>query len=429
MINKEQKDYGFELETVKKSIDAYSSSINMECRLVDLQGESLYHCNSNKQICKFCKKVQEILSQYRSCQNVHLYGSYQAERFNGKFIFFCPMGLIHWASPIIIDGTLKGGLLGGPVIAVRTEELLLDDIIRKNHIDEEYIEELKKYANEIPVVPVEQLNSFSELLSLITSHISSGQTMQYLEKKEHEDQEADISEYINYINTMGGSDSALQNYPLKKEEELLSLISLGDKIGSQKILNELTNHIFISCEGKLEIVKARVLELIVLLSRAALQGGADVEQIFGLNYRYMNQIHRFRTIEELMQWLSNIMTRFTDSVFNLADVKHVDVIFKAIDFVKHNYMKKISLEDVAGHVHLSASYFSKTFKEEMRCNFNTYLNQVRIEMSKKLLADNSLSLLDVSNLVGFEDLSYFSKVFKKIAGVTPGKFRESRGTI
>ncbi|MBZ4645734.1 MAG: two-component system, response regulator YesN [Petroclostridium sp.] len=429
MAIKDQEDLGFDLDKIKSCVQAYSHSIELECSVVDIHGQTLYNTSPNKDGCKFCKKVQGIFDQNQSCQNVHLYGSYQAERFGGKFIFFCPMGLIHWASPIIVDGVLRGALLGGPVLAAKPEELLLEDIIRRNHIDESYVNELRQYANEIPVVQSDRINSLSELLYLIACHVSDTQTTQCLERREYEEQQSDISEYINYISTMGGSDSGLQNYPLEKEKELLSLISIGDKAGSQKVLNELSNHIFVSAEGNFEVIKARVLELIVLLSRAALQGGADVEQIFGLNYRYMQQIHRFHKVEELMQWLSNIMMRFTDCVFNLADVKHVDVIYKAIDYVKKNYMKKITLEDVASHVHLSASYFSKTFKEEMRCNFNTYLNQVRIEMSKKLLADDSISLVEVSDLVGFEDLSYFSKVFKKITGITPGKFRESKGTV
>ncbi|MGI6777080.1 MAG: helix-turn-helix transcriptional regulator [Acetivibrionales bacterium] len=166
-----------------------------------------------------------------------------------------------------------------------------------------------------------------------------------------------------------------------------------------------------------------------MLSRAALEGGADVEQIFGLNYKYLSEIHSFSTVEELTYWLSKIMVRFTDCVFNLTDVKHVDVIYKAIDYVKRNYMKKITLEEVASQVYLSPSYFSKIFKEEMKINFNTYLNQIRIEMSKKLLLDDSIVLVDVSNLVGYEDQSYFSKVFKKMTGVSPGKYRESRGQI
>ncbi|HEY8501002.1 MAG TPA: helix-turn-helix transcriptional regulator, partial [Clostridia bacterium] len=56
--------------------------------------------------------------------------------------------------------------------------------------------------------------------------------------------------------------------------------------------------------------------------------------------------------------------------------------------------------------------------------FNTYLNYIRIEMSKKLLSDPSIAIVDISNLVGFEDQSYFSKVFKKMTGQSPKKFRE-----
>jgi len=228
---------------------------------------------------------------------------------------------------------------------------------------------------------------------------------------------------------MGGDDKVPDEYPLDKEKELLRLIALGDKPGSQKLLNEILGHVFFSSAGKIDVVKARVLELVVLLSRAAMEGGADAEQIFGLNYNYLSQVHKFNTIEDISFWLSRIMMRFTDLVFNLQDVKHVDVIYKAIDFIKRNYMKKISLKDVADSVLLSPSYFSKLFKDEMRENFNQFLNQVRIERSKTVLLDYSVPLVDVAFLTGFEDQSYFTKVFKKMTGVSPGKYRESRGQI
>ena len=86
-------------------------------------------------------------------------------------------------------------------------------------------------------------------------------------------------------------------------------------------------YVFFSSGNNFNLIKARILELIVLLSRAALEGGAEIEQIFGLNYNYLNQISKFNTIEELTYWLSKIMDRFTDCVFNLAEVKHIDTIF------------------------------------------------------------------------------------------------------
>jgi YesN/AraC family two-component response regulator len=65
----------------------------------------------------------------------------------------------------------------------------------------------------------------------------------------------------------------------------------------------------------------------------------------------------------------------------------------------------------------------------MKVNFNTYVNQVRVEAAKKLLLNDSVPLIDIASQAGFDGQSYFSKVFKKMTGVTPGKYRESRGRI
>jgi two-component system response regulator YesN len=420
-------DIGFNLKKAMEVVDAYADSTGIRCIIIDSKGKILYEKHGKNINYILCKKVEKIFADNHICTNSHLYGSYQAERFGGKYIFFCPMGLVHWVSPITANGVLKGAVIAGPAQMVEPEEFLLEDILRKNNIDEKQVAEIKMHIEEIPVIKPEIVNSMSELLFIACAFISDMKPSQYLEEREYIDHHSSISKYIHYIKTMGGDDKKQSNYPIEKERDLLRLISLGDKAGSQKVLNEIFGHIFFSTGGDFEVIKARILELVVLLSRAALEGGADVEQIFGLNYRYLNEIHSFKTIEELTYWLSKIMMRFTDCVFNLTGVKHVDVIYRAVDYVKKNYMKKITLEDVASHVYLSPAYFSKIFKEEMSTNFNNYLNRVRIEMSKNLLMDDSLSLVDISNYVGYEDQSYFSKVFKKMVGVSPGKYRESRG--
>lgn len=421
------EDLGFNLENAKKCVDAYSMSTNVRTIIIDSNGETIYESCVNSKLCKVCKIIESAGNSSQSCAKAHLYGSYQAERFGGKYVFFCPMGFTHWASPITVDGMMKGAILGGPVNMIEPEDFLIDDLILRNNVTQQQLASIKENINEIPVIKPEKVNSLSELLFIVATHISDIQPSRYLEEREFNEHHSDISEYIHYIKSMGGDEKSIHSYPLDKERELLTLISLGDKAGSQKLLNEIFGHIFFSTGGNFNVIKARVLELIVLLSRAALEGGADVEQIFGLNYKFLNQIHGFTNIEELSFWLSKIMARFTDCVFNLSGVKHVDVIYKAINYIKQNYMKKITLEEVASHVYLSPSYFSKIFKEEMKYSFNTYLNYVRIEMSKKLLLDDTLDLIEVSNMVGYEDQSYFSKVFKKFTGMSPGKYRESRG--
>ncbi len=422
-----QDDNGFDLNKASRCVQSYSISTGLQCTLIDTYGHILDLCSDSRCNSKFCRTVSNSPEGGKRCRNVHLYGSYQSERFGGKYVFFCPMGLVHWASPVVSDGIMIGALLGGPVLMVEPDEFLIDEIILKNNIDKEQTANLLEAIKEVPVIQPEVVNSLSELLFITASYISGPASSPYLEKSYSVQQQADISEYIKYIKSTQANGQGLKAYPLDKEKELLSLISIGDKAGSQKLLNELLGYIFFYTSGSFQVFKTRILELLVLLSRGAMQGGADPEEIFGLNFHYLSQINQFNTTEDLTYWLSGILARFTDCVFNLADVKHVDIMYKAADYIRRNYVDKITLEQVASYVFLSPSYFSKVFKEEMKCSFNTYLNSVRIEMSKKLLADESTALVEIPSLVGYEDQSYFTKVFKKMVGTSPGKYRESRG--
>ena len=176
------------------------------------------------------------------------------------------------------------------------------------------------------------------------------------------------------------------------------------------------------------VIRARAEELVIMLSRGALAGGADADEIFGLNHRFLDNIRTLDNLDELTVWLSHILTRFTDCVFNLADIRHKDVIFQAVNYIRRHHAAHISLDDVAQHVHLNPSYLSRVFKEEMGMNFVSYVNSQRVASAKRLLLDSSVPLLEVAGLVGFEEQSYFTKVFKRLTGTTPGKYRESRGT-
>lgn len=201
----------------------------------------------------------------------------------------------------------------------------------------------------------------------------------------------------------------------------------GDKAGAQALLNDLLGLIYCSNNFQLEPIKARVVELVVLLSRATIDAGADVREIFLFNTRYIQDIEHFTSLENLSVWLSGIMHRFISSSFDFTQVKHSDVVYKVMEYVRRNFSRKISLDDIAGEVYLSRSYLSSLFKEETGQSLFAYINHVRIEKSKQMLLDDTASLADVANLCGFEDQSYFTKVFKKAVGISPKKYRDTRG--
>lgn len=426
MCSEYVQNYGFDLSKAKNSILTYSQSTDVECILIDSKGKTVYKVVPKNQ-CYLCEEFINSYNMEVYCEKAHLYGAYQAERFGGSYIYFCPMGLVHWATPIIIDGTMKGALLGGHILMIEPDGLLLEEVIKKFNITKDKIKDLKKFFDSIQIIPPDKVKHLADLLFIVTNHISNDHYLKFLEERELLKQESNISDYIYYLKTMGGETTGEECYPIEKEKTLLSRIALGDKEGSKNVLNEILAHIFISYGMNFQRLKARILELVVLLSRAALEGGADIEQIFGLNYNYLNQINNYTTTDELTEWILKILSRFSNCVFNLGDAKHLDAIYKSIDYMKRNYMKKISLDDVANYVNFSPTYFSRIFKEEMKCNLNKYLKKMRIEMSKDMLLESQLSIADIAVLVGFHDQSHYSKNFKDEIGISPSKYRESKG--
>lgn len=99
-------------------------------------------------------------------------------------------------------------------------------------------------------------------------------------------------------------------------------------------------------------------------------------------------------------------------------------IISAIDYIEDNFKENITLDKIAATCNLSPCYFSKLFKKEMGINFNTYLNNKKIEYAKEILKTTDTPILNIALDLGFDDCGYFIKVFKKVEGVTPKKYRE-----
>ena len=95
------------------------------------------------------------------------------------------------------------------------------------------------------------------------------------------------------------------------------------------------------------------------------------------------------------------------------------------EYVENNYTFDISMQEVAEDMGYSDAYFSKLFKQYFNQNFTAYLTQYRIKKAKELLTDTNNSIKDISRMVGYEDSNYFAKIFKRMVGEIPSKFREN----
>jgi two-component system response regulator YesN len=99
-------------------------------------------------------------------------------------------------------------------------------------------------------------------------------------------------------------------------------------------------------------------------------------------------------------------------------------VTEAVKYIKGNYDKDISLQQVAGQVEISANYLCSLFKKELQISFIDYTNQIRIDKAKELLISTHLKTYEIARKVGFADESYFSRIFKRITGLRPYEFKK-----
>jgi len=95
-----------------------------------------------------------------------------------------------------------------------------------------------------------------------------------------------------------------------------------------------------------------------------------------------------------------------------------------VQYINANYASPLTLDDISRLVNLSPDYLSKIFKQGTGTTFSRYLNDVRIARAKELIRQSRLRLTDISSMVGYDDQSYFTKVFTKTVGVSPSEYRK-----
>ena len=101
------------------------------------------------------------------------------------------------------------------------------------------------------------------------------------------------------------------------------------------------------------------------------------------------------------------------------------MIDNVISEIREHYMEDISLTSLSAKYNISMGHLSKMIKESLKVNFSDYIASLRIQRAKELLRDDRLSIQEIAEIVGYNDYFYFTKVFKRVEGISPSKYRKS----
>ncbi len=406
----------FDTKLVQECAKAFASATGLGTIVSTAEGQVVSEFGSGCASCRIC----ELAGRPKSlCLKTYINGMREAERFGGKYIYFCAMGLTCFSSPIVVKDINEAEITVGPFLMVNRDDYELCELGDRYHLPPERRQKVMSALTDVPYIAPRKVNDLATLLFMSISFMNNiGAANDMLDAQMAMAIQTQISSSIYKLKGMEGPTS----YPFDIESRLLAAVAKGERDKVENYLKELFGYIFFSSGYVFSVAKSRVSELLVLISRTAVHNGADPDRCLMLTHDYLFTIPNIQTWENLCAWLIRAAHSFID-LFSSNTVKHASAIHQATLYIRQHYAEKITLKDIAQMVYLSPAYFSRVFKKEMGVTFNSFLNEVRIEKSKSLLRNNDLKMVDIALMVGFESQSYFTKVFKKITGISPLQYR------
>lgn len=139
-----------------------------------------------------------------------------------------------------------------------------------------------------------------------------------------------------------------------------------------------------------------------------------------------NRLRLCATKENMVSYLDSLLKNASQAVQEfIAGNSSYYIVRRAKEYTKEHYTQvEFSLHDVADFVGLSKNYFSKVFHESTGQKFWDYVTQYRIEKAKELLRNSNRSNCEISLSIGYESEFYFSKIFKRVVGISPQQYRK-----
>lgn len=413
IIKKEEPYERMQFDTLKD----YSAITGVGVVVTDDDANILFHTHEYAVVKKALRYMASLFGVVEQAKISMIHAGYLAARLGGVHIFACPRGFTYFAVPIIRGGKRVRTIIGGPTLMTEHDDYIDFDVaVRVASFDRN---EVKSIISAIPVFDSKYIDTLAAQLFVNAYFLSDTTILSY-------DSGLTNERYNDYLAANPDfKEGQLDIDTIEAEQKLIHTLEKHDDPLARALLNDLLGRIILHSGTNLELTKNRVLELIILLSRAAARDGADADWVAEQNRRALDEIDTLADMNELIMWLNDILDGFTGRIFNIPHSKSSDYVRRAISYIKENYNRRLTLEDVAATVYVSPSSLSKSFREKTGKSFKEYLNNIRVEESKELLKTTDMSLMAIAEAVGFEDQSYFTKVFKKYAGMLPGRFRKN----
>lgn len=366
----------------------YAARWGVPCLLTDARGKVIGETNEPRLTCQ----------DGADCEAVRRQALAEAVRWGEPHVLLCPRGAMIWAVPILQNARLLGGLIAAAVPEPGP-------------------------APEPPVDPVWVRQATEDLLARAVEANLTNAAL--LELRRHEARrESARAEAIHAVKDHNYS--SIRDIYLVEEPALMAAVKHGDRPAAREIINRILVGIYFRGRERPDLLKSFLMELVMTMSRTAVEAGADPAEVLGTNYSSFTELARLESEEEVTAWLVAMLERLLDAIHTHHRYPLSVLLAEALKYMQDHAAEDLSRDDVARIACLSPTHFSRVAKQTFGQSFTELLQRIRVEKAREMLDLTERSLVAIATDCGFSDQSYFTKIFQKIIGQTPGEYRRQR---
>ena len=228
-------------------------------------------------------------------------------------------------------------------------------------------------------------------------------------------------------------EEGFRRIPISSEYEKYNAVSSGNvervKENFIKIKENYYNEKGVLSDDPVKNVRYHFIISTAIISRVCIENGMSHDLAYTLSDIYIRRADKCESIEKIIDMIGEMHMDYAERMRELKKENVISIhIRKCIDYIYDNLQEKLTVRSMAEYLQIDPTYLSKLFSKEVGISFREFIINARVGAAKNMLAYSDFSFSEVSLSLGFSSQSAFTDTFKRLTGMTPGKYRALYGS-
>ena len=325
---------------------------------------------------------------------------------------------------LLPETSVRSVLVIGPYLAAAISSSMLLELAEAAHLPADRLPELTRCYGELPVLPDD-----SHLFLMLESYCESLWRTSPLTVEDIATPVSSNSPNVPYTllaDQSGPWDLHALEQRYSYENALLDAVSQGQLHKAEQLMAGIAAFSFEQRSADaLRNIKNYCIVMNTLLRKAAEKGGVHPLYLDRASSHNAVAIEQSATVEVLTGLMTEMFREYCGLVRSCATQQYSAQVQRVILYIDGNLTEELNLHTLAAAHNISAGYLSSLFRKETGTTLTDYVNQRRVARAAELLSTTKLQVQTVGQYSGFMDVQYFSRMFKRIVGMSPREYRSS----